>query len=583
MSRQPSPGLAASTQQTSYYRDAHGNPIEKSGPQLKIVYRAGENQGAQLQQGASTPVPVATSSSSGRTRSKAYQSGPAAGAEDVKYAAKYRDLKHKVKEIEADNDRLMFKVLQAKRNIQRAKLERAVLYERLAQLPASPPQGNVPLPPQHVAQQQVPAGGSVPRHQDTQPYGQSGRHQRTSGSTAAHHHHRHHQQPIQPAPPSHVSPPQHHIQAHHAHHPPRDAAHPGQLPITHAQQVVTISTPDGPLRVVAGPDGRPVTTEDGRIIPAQDLHQPPPPSAPAPRKRGGRVSKEVRELREREAREMREREEMERKQAMLASAGPNSGHPPPGIEPQRSSSSHMQAVSPPLSAQAPGHVVPISSRERDWEIERENRERERMQRREGGEEERERHGHHGYHHHHIHAHGHGHRHHQERISSPPPPAEQISPPQVHRSHSQASHASYRSHHSHHSHHIHSHSHSASPLSPGGSSYPATRIHNHQRIGPGSYVLRDRERADVPPTESAAAATPIPATPMQSDDTSTSAPTPAAPPSRVPSPPYLRPGRTDIYNNNNSSPPGEEAAATAKTEARPSDEGSGTNTGSTTPT
>lgn len=69
--------------------------------------------------------------------------GIAAGAEDAKYQAKYRDLKRKVKEIETvspshlrlvssnllilviqDNDKLHFKVLQAKRSIQRMKLER---------------------------------------------------------------------------------------------------------------------------------------------------------------------------------------------------------------------------------------------------------------------------------------------------------------------------------------------------------------------------------------------------------------------------------------------------------------------------
>jgi hypothetical protein len=80
-----------------------------------------------------------------RQKSKAYATGIAAGAEDVKYQAKYKELKRKVKEIEAvstpvhieciarkisspipkDNDKLHFRVLQAKRSIQRMKLERA--------------------------------------------------------------------------------------------------------------------------------------------------------------------------------------------------------------------------------------------------------------------------------------------------------------------------------------------------------------------------------------------------------------------------------------------------------------------------
>lgn len=108
MSRQPSPG----PQQKGYYRDAHGIPIEKPGPQLKIVYRAGENQDSpRPQQRASTPVQVATSSSSGRAKSKVYQSGPVAGAEDVKYAAKYRDLRQKVKDIEGVRNSVLFPFL----------------------------------------------------------------------------------------------------------------------------------------------------------------------------------------------------------------------------------------------------------------------------------------------------------------------------------------------------------------------------------------------------------------------------------------------------------------------------------------
>jgi hypothetical protein len=68
--------------------------------------------------------------------------GIAAGAEDAKYQAKYKDLKRKVKEIETvspnflpsrhnfsprpkENDKLHYRVLQAKRSIQRMKLERA--------------------------------------------------------------------------------------------------------------------------------------------------------------------------------------------------------------------------------------------------------------------------------------------------------------------------------------------------------------------------------------------------------------------------------------------------------------------------
>ncbi|KAF8076658.1 hypothetical protein FPV67DRAFT_1649450 [Lyophyllum atratum] len=78
-----------------------------------------------------------TQSISSRHKQKPHTIGIAAGAEDAKYQAKYKDLKRKVKDIETDNDKLHFKVLQAKRSIQRMKLERAVLYERLASTPTS--------------------------------------------------------------------------------------------------------------------------------------------------------------------------------------------------------------------------------------------------------------------------------------------------------------------------------------------------------------------------------------------------------------------------------------------------------------
>ncbi|KAI9000804.1 hypothetical protein BD414DRAFT_404801 [Trametes punicea] len=72
--------------------------------------------------------------------------GITAGAEDTKYQAKYKELKKKVKEIEADNDRLYFKLLLAKKNIRRMNLERAILYERLAAVPPTPGRHTQELP-----------------------------------------------------------------------------------------------------------------------------------------------------------------------------------------------------------------------------------------------------------------------------------------------------------------------------------------------------------------------------------------------------------------------------------------------------
>ncbi|TEB35741.1 hypothetical protein FA13DRAFT_1811414 [Coprinellus micaceus] len=72
-----------------------------------------------------------------------------AGADDFKYQAKYKELKRKVKDIETDNDKLHIKVLNARLTIQRMKMERAILYERLSQPHNSPllqDRGSLPLP-----------------------------------------------------------------------------------------------------------------------------------------------------------------------------------------------------------------------------------------------------------------------------------------------------------------------------------------------------------------------------------------------------------------------------------------------------
>ncbi|CCA70477.1 hypothetical protein PIIN_04415 [Serendipita indica DSM 11827] len=83
-----------------------------------------------------------------RTKSKAYQTTIAAEADDLKYESKYKELKKKVKEVEEDNEQLYVKILQAQQSIQRLRLERALIYERLGKL--APPQV-APVPqPVHV-------------------------------------------------------------------------------------------------------------------------------------------------------------------------------------------------------------------------------------------------------------------------------------------------------------------------------------------------------------------------------------------------------------------------------------------------
>ncbi|KAK0537287.1 hypothetical protein OC834_000859 [Tilletia horrida] len=48
-----------------------------------------------------------------------------------RYRSKYKELKRKIRDMEADNERIHLKTLRVKRNIQRMRLERAILYERL--------------------------------------------------------------------------------------------------------------------------------------------------------------------------------------------------------------------------------------------------------------------------------------------------------------------------------------------------------------------------------------------------------------------------------------------------------------------
>ncbi|PFH51303.1 hypothetical protein AMATHDRAFT_47191 [Amanita thiersii Skay4041] len=105
--------------------------------------------------------------SSRQKQQKPYTIGITAGAEDVKYQTKYKELKRKVKDIEADNDKLHFKVLQAKRSIQRMKLERAsrpssILYERLSsQTP--PPDAH----DRHALQNMHHPGSTAPLYQQS--------------------------------------------------------------------------------------------------------------------------------------------------------------------------------------------------------------------------------------------------------------------------------------------------------------------------------------------------------------------------------------------------------------------------------
>ncbi|GAA5975971.1 hypothetical protein JCM10908_005342 [Rhodotorula pacifica] len=62
---------------------------------------------------------------------KAYGSGVATQADDAKYRQKYGELKRKLAEVEEDNTKLSVKILRSKKAIQRLRIERAILYDRL--------------------------------------------------------------------------------------------------------------------------------------------------------------------------------------------------------------------------------------------------------------------------------------------------------------------------------------------------------------------------------------------------------------------------------------------------------------------
>jgi non-histone protein 10 len=58
---------------------------------------------------------------------------PYTGPDESRYQLKCRDLKRKISDVEAENDKLTVKIDRAKRSITRMRLERALLLEKLEQ------------------------------------------------------------------------------------------------------------------------------------------------------------------------------------------------------------------------------------------------------------------------------------------------------------------------------------------------------------------------------------------------------------------------------------------------------------------
>ncbi|RHZ68890.1 hypothetical protein Glove_292g22 [Diversispora epigaea] len=57
----------------------------------------------------------------------------ASAADEIKYKRKYRELKKKIRDMEEENEKLQNKLTKAKKNIQRLRIERSFLFDRLKQ------------------------------------------------------------------------------------------------------------------------------------------------------------------------------------------------------------------------------------------------------------------------------------------------------------------------------------------------------------------------------------------------------------------------------------------------------------------
>ncbi|CAO1614043.1 unnamed protein product [Sympodiomycopsis kandeliae] len=76
-------------------------------------------------------APNSTSVNNKKSSANNYASTVATQSDIAKYRGKYKELKTKVREIETENDQIHIKTMNLKRTIQRLRLERALLYERL--------------------------------------------------------------------------------------------------------------------------------------------------------------------------------------------------------------------------------------------------------------------------------------------------------------------------------------------------------------------------------------------------------------------------------------------------------------------
>ncbi|KZW03848.1 hypothetical protein EXIGLDRAFT_827800 [Exidia glandulosa HHB12029] len=177
--------------------------------------------------------------------------------DEARYQQKYRDLKKK------ENEKLLMQVMQTKHNIQRLRLERSILYEKL--------------------------GSDQHRHHHPQASS------RSAQPHAHHHHHHHHTPQPQPAPyqsaalppyptSSSASSRHHHSSRHHA--PPPQQYAPQHVPYAGEPSRPKLHTHDTQRSTSAGASSRsPVhaapRTDDRHLVPIQSVrdagqHEPSP-------------------------------------------------------------------------------------------------------------------------------------------------------------------------------------------------------------------------------------------------------------------------------------------------------------------
>jgi len=86
-----------------------------------------------LDQPNTESLPESNDDMSSKSRQKQPTFKAVTANDDLKYKRKYKELKKKIREMEEENEKLSLKLTRAKKNIQRLRIERSFLFDRLEQ------------------------------------------------------------------------------------------------------------------------------------------------------------------------------------------------------------------------------------------------------------------------------------------------------------------------------------------------------------------------------------------------------------------------------------------------------------------